>query len=386
MRLGIDAWGLSGDLLYSGMGQYASRLLRSLPGVAPEVEVVAYAGPGEPRPDWLPAEVAWRPIGRRLPGKLTALHSRLAALPPAVSADRIDVFHSPAVHMRPYFPPVPSLRCKQVATIHDLIPMTFYDLRTLPLRQQLFYRWNLRRALAADTVVTVSEASRREITDGLGLSPDRITVIPNAVEFESNPDRGPLERHGIASPYVLYAGSYEPRKNLGRAAAAFAALVKQGLPHRLVALVEPKSGHAAVALSELDGLNLGDRVVLLHSLDELALRSIYTHADALFFPSLAEGFGYPPLQAGSCGVAVVASDLSAVREVMGEAAVYVDPLDVDAMADALGSLLSDPHRRRHLGALGMARAKLFSLPASAAAHLEVYRALASRAETVPAVA
>ena len=310
----------------------------------------------------------------------------MAALPRAVEADRIDVFHSPAVHMRPFFPPVPSLRCKQVATIHDLIPMTYYDLRTLPLRQQVFYRWNLRRALAADTVLTVSEASRREIAGGLGIGSDRIRVIPNGIDFPPNPDRGPVDRLGIHAPYVLYAGSYEPRKNFGRAMAAFAALTRSGLPHRLVALVEPKSGHAAAALSELDALNLGDRVVLVHSLDEPTLRSLYTHADVLFFPSLAEGFGYPPLQAGSCGVAVVASDLPAVREVMGDAALYVNPLDVNGMTDALASLLSDADRRRRLVELGIARARMFTMSVSAAAHLEVYRALAARAEPVPALA
>jgi glycosyltransferase involved in cell wall biosynthesis len=385
VRLGIDAWGLSGDLLYSGMGQYACRLMSSLASSATDLELVAYAGPEEPRPDWLPAEVAWRPVGRRLPGKLTAMHSRLMAIPPAVRADGIDVYHSPAVHMRPFFPPVPHPGCKLVATIHDLIPMNYYDVRTLPLRQRLFYPWNLRRALAADTVLTVSEASRQEITDGLGLRPNRVRVIPNGIDFVPNRDRGPLDRLGVKAPYVLYAGSYEPRKNFGRAVAAFAALAKQGLPHRLVALVEPRSGHAAAALSELERLDLGERIVLLHSLDEVTLRSLYTHAEALFFPSLAEGFGYPPLQAGSCGVAVVASDLPAVREVMADAALYVDPLDVDAMADALGRLLIDHDRRRHLGALGTARGKLFSQSAWAAAHLEVYRELATRAEAVPAL-
>jgi alpha-1,3-rhamnosyl/mannosyltransferase len=386
VRLGIDAWGLSGDLLYSGMGQYASRLLCALPALDPDLHLVAYAGPGEPRPSWLPDSVVWRPVGTRLPAKLTALHSRMAALPSAVEADRIVVFHSPAVHMRPFFPPVPSLRCRQVATIHDLIPMTYYDLRTLPLRQQVFYRWNLRRALAANTVLTVSEASRREIAGGLGIAADRIRVIPNGIDFPPNPDRGPLETLGIRSPYILYAGSYEPRKNFGRAMAAFAAISRQGLPHRLVALVEPKSGHAAAAVAELDALRLGEKVVLVHSLDEPSLRSLYTHAEVLFFPSLAEGFGYPPLQAGACGVASVASDLPAVREVMGDAALYVDPLDVNGMAAALETLLSDEGRRRRLAALAQARSRLFTIAGSTAAHLEVYRALVTRPEPIPAMA
>lgn len=378
MRIGIDTWGLSGDLLYTGMGQYASRLIDSLVRRGEDVELVAYSAPGEPRPAWLPPQVVWRPVGKQLPGKFSALHSRLVALPAVVTADHIDVFHAPAIHARPFFPPVPRTACMLVVTIHDVIPVSYYDIRTLPLRQQVFYRWNLKRALAADAVLTVSEASRQDITRTLHVEQGHIRVVQNGIDFEPHADRAPLDRLGIRGPYVLYAGSFEPRKNLDRALAAFADLVRQGFPHRLIAVVERTSGHAARSFAKLEALRLGDMVMLLHSLDDSTLRSLYTHADALLFPSLAEGFGYPPLQAASCGVAVVASDLPAIREVMSEAAVYVNPLDTEAMALALGSLLKDAGRRRDLATLGLERVRLFNQSAWADAHLDVYKELAGR--------
>src|SRR5919197_3082462 len=100
MRIGVEAWGLSGDLLATGMGQYTHHLLISLPQLDPNTSVIAYAGPAEPRPAWLPANVEWRAVGRPMPAKLTALHSRLAALPRVVASDHLDLFHATAVHMR----------------------------------------------------------------------------------------------------------------------------------------------------------------------------------------------------------------------------------------------------------------------------------------------
>jgi glycosyltransferase involved in cell wall biosynthesis len=322
----------------------------------------------------------WRPVGRTLPAKLTALHSRLLALPGAVREDRIEVLHVPALHARPFYPPVPPVACRLVTTIHDLIPLTFYDIRTMPLRQQLFYRWNLRRALAADAVITVSQASKNEILSRVPDAKDRLHVIPNAVDFEPNPSRTPLDHLGISRPYVLYAGSYEPRKNFVRAVAAFAELAAMGLPHRLVAIVERRSGHAQAALSAVNHFNLGDRLRLLHGVDEPTLRSLYTHADVLFFPSLAEGFGYPPLQAARCGTPVVASDLSAIREAMGEGAVYVNPYAVSTMARALGALLRDSRARKALTVAANRQARTLSGPAWIQAHVDLYQTRAMTRE------
>ncbi|MDQ6879995.1 MAG: glycosyltransferase family 4 protein [Candidatus Dormibacteraeota bacterium] len=372
MRLGIDAWGLSRDGLYSGVGQYAFGLIRHLSGRFPTIEIVAYAGPGEQRPAWVPSCVAWRPVPALIPSKFAAFASRILWLPGLTRKDGIDLFHAPAVHIRPSLPPVPRLPCPVVVTLHDLIPLTYYDLGQLPRRQRVFYRWNLNRVFQADALITVSEHSAREIASLAGSMPDQLSVIPNAIDFAPNPMLAPLHRLGIERPYVLYAGSFEPRKNLARALSAFAELTSRGFPHQLVAVVERQSGHAATIRAHLDKLGVRDRVRFQCNLPESDLRALYTHADVLFFPSLAEGFGFPPLQAAACGLPVVTSDLPVLRANMQGEAIFVDPLDVGAMADGLHRALSDRKLRNRLRESGPRLAAPFTVDRWVRHHAETY--------------
>src|SRR5437016_915865 len=126
MRLGFEAWGLSSDRLYTGMGQYAANLLQEITRIAPEISIIAYAACDQPRPAWLPARVTWRPLKYRGPTKLAALFSRIFLLPALARRDLLDLFHAPAVYIRPSLPPVPRLACPTVVTLHDLIPRAFY--------------------------------------------------------------------------------------------------------------------------------------------------------------------------------------------------------------------------------------------------------------------
>jgi glycosyltransferase involved in cell wall biosynthesis len=366
------------------MGRYAATLLETLPELAPEARVYAYGGPGEARPEWLPEPVVWRSTSGSIHRKLAALDSRLRELPHLALADRIDVFHSPAVHVRPSLPPVPRLRCPVVATVHDVLPLTHYG-TDLPLRLRAFYRWNLHRAISSEQVVTVSEHSRSEIVRSTGTPSGRIAVIPNGVDFQPNPDAAVLRHRGIRSPYLLYAGSYEPRKNLAAALECFREVVLAGYPHQLVAIVERESGHAAELHALLDRLDLGDSVHLLHSLPETDLRALYTQAEIVLFPSLAEGFGLPSVQAAACGVPVIASDLPVLREVMGDASEFVDPHDPRAMAKTVIGLITDRRRRRELVARGVAQARLFGVDACVRRHLEVYERLAVAQPKVAAI-
>jgi glycosyltransferase involved in cell wall biosynthesis len=384
MRLGFDAWGLSGDARYTGMGKYAATLIESLPRMAPEIEVFAYGGTGERRPDWLPASMTWRPTSGSVHPKLAAIDSRLREVPRMARADRLDVFHAPAVHVRPSLPPVPRLHCPVVATVHDVLPITHYGSK-LPRRMRAFYRWNLRRAISSDEVVTVSEHSRAEITSATGLAPDKVTVILNGVNFPPNHDVTALERMGVSRPYILFAGSYEPRKNLGRALECYREVIRIGCPHELVAVVERESGHAAKAHSLRTWLGLDGRVRFLDSVAEADLRALYTHADVVLFPTLAEGFGLPAVQAVSCGVPVVASDLPVLREVIGDAAEFVDPGDPGAMAAAVIGLINNPDRRGELVAKGSERALQFSVDYCVHRHLDVYRRLATPQRRLAAV-
>jgi glycosyltransferase involved in cell wall biosynthesis len=372
MRLGFEAWGLSRNQFYTGMGQYAANLLQQLPRRAPEISVVAYAGRDERRPAWLAETVEWRPIKYRVPRKLEALFSRVFLLPALARRDRLDLFHAPAVHIRPSVPPVPRLACPTVVTLHDLIPSTFYGLSDLPRTWRTFYTWNLRRASKADALITVSRHARDEIVRGMPVQAERISVVPNAVFFKPNDDKEPLRRLGICPPYILYAGSYEPRKNLRGALSAYNLLVQRGLPHRFIAVVEASSGHSLGVAALLQTLNLGDRVRLVHSLADSDLRALYTSAAILFFPSLAEGFGFPPVQAALCGVPAVVSDIGVLREVLDDSVMYVDPRNQCEMADGLRRVLEDHPLRARLIAAGGDRASLYQGQSWAQRHVEIY--------------
>jgi glycosyltransferase involved in cell wall biosynthesis len=177
---------------------------------------------------------------------------------------------------------------------------------------------------------------------------------------------------GVTRPYILFAGSYEPRKNLARALECYREVIRSGCPHELVAVVERESGHAAKAHSLRSWLGLDGRVRFLDSVPEADLRALYTHAELVLFPTLAEGFGLPAIQAVGCGVPVVASDLPVLREVIGDAAEFVDPSDPAAMAAAVLGLINNPQRRAALVAKGHARAREFTVAQCVRRHLDVY--------------
>jgi glycosyltransferase involved in cell wall biosynthesis len=327
----------------------------------------------------LPTEIEWRPVGKSTYRKGAAAISRLAELPRILREDGVEVFHAPGVHSRPSLPPIPSTPCPLVVTVHDVIPVTFYGGHhsQVPTRVRTFYRWNLRRGLRADRVVTVSRHSRAEI---VAMNEDvdrRIVVLAPGTDFSRNEDVSVLERMDVQFPYVLYAGSYEPRKNLKTALAAFSRLVAEGFPHHLVAVVDEGSGYASTLDRYRQSNDVMARVRLVQSLPDADLRALYTFADVLLFPSLAEGFGLPPVQALACNLPVVVSDLEVHREVLTDAAEFVDPTDIDSVVGGLRRVLLDPSRRSMLRRAGRKRWRMFEPQTWAAAHALLYAELSS---------
>jgi len=376
LRVGIDAWGMSGRGVFSGMGQYTAALLRGLPTVA-GIEVIAYGAPAEPRPDWLPAPVAWRPLGTPRAGKVSAILSRVIDMPRAVTRDGLDVVHVPAVQVRPSFPPVPRVSCPLVVTLHDAIPLSYYG-RALPARTRAFYRWNLKRTRAATRVLTVSHTARREIAHWAGVPEASVDVVASAVDFAPNRDRTELGARGLPEAYVLYAGSYEPRKNLVGTLRAFDRYVAAGGDLDLVAVTEAESGHAAPVHQLLARLACRDRVHLVHDVPETVLRALYTHARALVFPSFAEGLGLPPIQAAACGIPVVVSTLAVFAETVGPVCVAADPHDPAAIEAAIRRATRDPSVRARAVAAAPEIAARFGAEACVRDHVAVYRAVTDR--------
>jgi glycosyltransferase involved in cell wall biosynthesis len=378
MRIGFDATVLGHATRYTGVGEYAYNLLRFL-GDMVDGELIAFGPPGSVRPEGLPLSFSWRPLPRAPFGKASALVTHLVLLPRLARRLELDLLHVPTVHTRASMPPVPrSICCRLAVTIHDIIPLTFYDKsrERLPWRMRTFYRWNLTAALRADHIITVSETSRAEILDYFKLDPGMVTAIHNGVyirESTAEADAALLDRLSLQTPYVLYVGSYEPRKNLSRLLAAFELAVDRGLEHELVLVVERRSGHAPALRQQIEQLRCRPRIRFLHELDEDQMWAVYRGAPLLAFPSLYEGFGLPAVQAMACGTPVLASDIPVMREVLGQAALFVDPKDVESLAAGILRLAQDQGLRATLARSGRQTASMYRWDQAAERTVEVYR-------------
>jgi glycosyltransferase involved in cell wall biosynthesis len=266
---------------------------------------------------------------------------------------------------------------KLVATIHDLTFERFPEL--FPTTWRWLYRRGMRVAIdEAAALIVPSESVRSELNHA-GASPERIHVIPLASSFTPPDDpqaesvRRDIEDWGIAPPYILAAGTIEPRKNLVRLVRAYRRLAADGLPHSLV-LLGPDGWGAGELRAELKRGGPGKVIRARFGGHQLAVA--FADADVVAYVSLYEGFGLPVLEAMSVGTPVVTSNASSLPEVAGDAALLVDPTDEEAIADALRRILTDPALREDLRRRGLQRAGRYSWDATARATLDVYREVA----------
>jgi glycosyltransferase involved in cell wall biosynthesis len=286
-----------------------------------------------------------------------------------------DLLHSPH-YVRP-------LLCttRSVVTIHDCIHLLFPQY--LPNRMAYRYaRFVMGSAVARSAVVfTVSQASRNDILRFYpGTDPEKVRVVPNAIDAELLEDPGEeekervRERYQIRGRFLLYAGNIKPHKNLERLITAFSLLRRRG-GHDDVRLVivgsaEENKYAALRRTAEITGVR--NEVRFFGFVPDRTLSALYRLASVFAFPSLYEGFGLPPLEAMACGTPVVTSKLSSLPEVVGDAAVFVDPWSVEDIADGLGRALSNESLRAELRAKGLARATAFSWEKSVKAIHEGY--------------
>jgi glycosyltransferase involved in cell wall biosynthesis len=278
-----------------------------------------------------------------------------------------------AAHVQYLVPPVAP--CPVVTTIHDVAFRRFPEL--FPLKHRLLLNALVPLAARqAAAIITGSEATKRDLTELMGVDPERITVTPYAADASYRPmdreeaRRAVQARFGIRGPYVLSVGVIQPRKNLARLVRAFNRIADR-VPHRLVLV--GKEGwaneelRAAVARSPE-----GRAPVFTGYVADADLPVLYAGADLFTYPSIYEGFGLPPLEAMACGTPVLTAGTSSLPEVVGEAGVTVDPLDEAAIARAMVALLDDEGRRSELAAAGVRRAAEFTWERTARETVTVY--------------
>lgn len=259
---------------------------------------------------------------------------------------------------------------RTVVTIHDIAPLLFPGHR-LGL-SGLAWRWAWQGTLRAAKLIAVSEFTRQEVIKRFSVDPARVQTIPEGVEPHFRVlDAGRLARtrHKFALPkrFALNVGSTHPRKNIAGLLRVIAGLD--------VPLVQVGGRPSEAQLKLATELGLTDKVQFLGPVSETDLVALYNLATVFVFPSLYEGFGFPPLEAMACGTPVVSSNLSSLPEVVGDAGLLVDPHDTEAFRDAVAQVLEDDSLAEDLRARGLAHAKKFTWEATARQTLKVYESL-----------
>jgi glycosyltransferase involved in cell wall biosynthesis len=330
VQAGIDVSPL--QLTRAGTARYVRELTVALeqePGV--ELRRRSFGGPG--RVTAALRDVAWYPA-------LLPLHAR---------AD--DVLHCPTFRAPPRSP-VPL-----VVTFHDLAVLRHPE--AFNAWSRAYARLTLPRiARAAAAIVAVSEFTRDEVVELLGVPQEKVRVIQHGVPQAFAADGAAAE-----GDYVLAVGTLEPRKNLPRLVEGFRRADLDGCELRVVGA----RGWGGVRVEH------GDRVRWLGEVTDDELARLYRGARCAAYLSLYEGFGLPVLEAMACGAPVVASDIPPVRELADEVSVAVDPHDPDAIAAGLEHAIA---RRAELGPRGIERAARFSWRQAARAHADLYREVA----------
>ncbi len=359
-RIGFNALLLSpsGDFRAAGIHRYITALLQAL-DESQGSEITAAVADARAR-SLVPARMALAvapPWARKRVGRIAW---EQAGLPRVLRRSGAQLLHSAAYAM-PAACPVPA-----VVTVHDLSFFRLPD--TFPKRQGMYLRAATRHAARrAAALVAVSDFTRRELIALLGVDPARVHVVHNGLDASFRPlDRAAVEawraERDLPKRFVLSVGTLQPRKNLDTLLRAYAAMRADTSGAETPALVVAGGagwGDTDIA-ARAEAMGIGDAVHVTGFVPDEDMPRLYNAAEVLAFPSLYEGFGLPALEAMACGTPVVASDVSSLPEVVGDAGVLVPAEDVRAWSAALGALLGDAPRREGLRAAGLAQAARFS--------------------------
>ncbi len=372
MRIGLDARYVYDH--FPGIGRYVVHLSHALADLPHDHTLVLLSNPALPntrydmttlrqRPNVELVETTARPFS---PGE----HRQIPALARAL---RLDVLHSPY-----YLKPYAGLPCPSVVTIYDLIGRRYPGV--LPWRGRWLFTITTGMAVyTAQRILTISASARDDIVHYYRVPPERIVVTHLAADARFAPQPPAVieavrAKYGLPARYVLYLGANKPHKNLERLVAAWARLEEGVAGHLVIAGHYDPRYPAVQQIVNEQGLTA--RVHFLPNVAEHDLPALYGGATLFAFPSYYEGFGLPPLEAMACGTPVVCANTSSLPEVVGDAAVTVDPFDGVKMSAALRMVLENPALQAYLRRRGPQQAAQFSWQHTARTTLAVYESLA----------
>ncbi len=328
------------------------------------------------------------------------IHSRkdrnaLSAPPPAPSAKRVSAWtpaHHPLerqalafelmplrlrlLHSPDFIPPMPIPGCRNVITVHDLA-FLLYPQFMVPDAYR-YYNEQIDSAVAqAAHILAVSEATKRDLIRLLGVPEHKITVQLEGVDARFRPLAAEAvmtirSKLDLPERYLLFVGTFEPRKNIGGLIEAYRILRDRVRNVPDLVLVGRRGWLYEASLSKIEALGLSEYVMLAENVSSDDLPAVYNGADALIMPSFYEGFGLPALEAMACGTPVIASNRASLPEVIGQAGLLIDPESPDEIAEAIRKLLEDDSLRERLREAGIKRAAEFTWERAAKVAVDVY--------------
>lgn len=276
-----------------------------------------------------------------------------------------DIFWSPHYNIPLAYPG------KLLATVHDVFHLAnpqFVDgYHKRIYAKMMFYALSRK----ADAIITVSNFSKNELLKYIDYEPNKVYPIHNGVDSRWF---SVISERKCAKPYLLYVGNVKPHKNLTRLLQAYSLIIDK-IPHDLI-IVGKKEGFITGDTTVADiASRLQGRVQFTGYVTDEELQQYFVNSEALVFPSLYEGFGLPPLEAMACGCPVAVSDIPAVSEVCGDAAIFFNPLSITDMADKMVHITQDKSLRASMVQRGLARAKQFTWEKSVEETLNVLRGI-----------
>ena len=287
------------------------------------------------------------------------------------------------VFWAPHFnvPLFPIKAKKKIVTIHDVFHLAFYE--KLKFAQKIYSKLVINYAVKNyDSVITVSEFSKKEIIKHTRINESKIKVIHNGIDFDRyNREIFDLKDSSLILPekYILFVGNVKPHKNIGGLVTAFKKLNSEILNNYKLLIVGQNDGFIIGDKSIHDEAKndnfINDKILFTGQVSAEELVKLYKNADLLVFPSFYEGFGLPPLEAMAAGCPVLCSNAASLPEVCGEAAIYCNPYDHNDIAEKIMNILTKSDIRKRLIEKGKIRAMYFKWNDCALKHIKVLESL-----------
>jgi glycosyltransferase involved in cell wall biosynthesis len=371
MRIGLNYHTVDGHI--SGVEYYSLGLLKALLRLDSEHVYVVYTNQPELIRSHVPASNSLTVIEvEHLKTRMARILWEHTQLPQLASRDALDLLHCPS-----YICPLRKSLVPYVVTVHDTIAIDHPG--WCKPTNALYFNLSMKRAVQkASRVLAVSKSTADDLKRNFGLSDSRLRVVHPGIDevFRLEQDASRCtqvrNRYNLPRRYVLFVGNIEPKKNVRALLSMQSRLREEQLPHKLV-MVGKRSWCARAELDQIQREVAANNVIVTGYVDRGDLPFVYAMADVFVFPSLYEGFGFPPLEAMACGTPVVSSDRGGLAETVADAAYIVEPEDTEQIAEAVALMISDLALQQEHIARGLRQSRRFNWERAAKETLSVYQ-------------